>query len=169
MFDSLAEVSPKLFTMPGYCLANTLSENGHVARGVCITENGKLKHIREIKKIMRIDGVASYEESDGSWKEIDENVPVSMNFFGFTPDIFNTIERGFSDFLRNPETDLLKEEYYIPNAVELGITSGEFEVKVIETPAKWMGVTYASDKAPFVKFLNAKIAAGEYPENLWGV
>jgi len=169
MYDSLYEVNSKLYTMPGYCLANTLSENGHVARGVCITENGMLKHIREIKKIMRIDGVTKYEEADGTWTEIDENVPVSMNFFGFTPDIFDTIERGFSDFLRNPATDLIKEEYYIPNAVELGVTSGEFEVKVIETGAKWMGVTYASDKAPFVEFLNAKIAAGEYPENLWGV
>ena len=169
MYDSLAEVNSGLFTMPGYNLANTLSANGHVARGVCLTENGRLKHIREIKKIMRIDGTVKYEEDNGEWVEIDENVPVSMNFFGFTPDIFETIERGFTEFLRDRKNDLTKDEYYIPNAVELGVTTGEFEVKVIDTPEKWMGVTYASDKAGFVEFLNAKIAAGEYPENLWNV
>ena len=169
MYDSLSYVNDKLYTMPGYVLANTLSDNGHVARGVCLTENGYLKHIREIKKIMRIDGVVKYEEDNGEWIEIDEHAPVSMNFWGFTPAIFDTIERAFSSFLRDPKTDTLKDEFYIPGTVDVGITAGEFNVKVIDTNAKWLGVTYASDKAPFVEFLNKKIAAGEYPENLWGV
>jgi hypothetical protein len=154
--------------MPGYTLANTLSENCHVARGVCVTENGMIKTIREIKQIMRIDGIVKYED-DGEWKEIDENSPVSMNFWGFTPDVFQYLEGGFADFLKNPETNLLKDEYYIPSVIDTGVCAGDFKCKVIETPAKWMGVTYRSDKPAFLEFLNAKIASGEYPENLWGV
>ena len=168
MFKCLNEVNSGLFAMPGYTLANTLSENGHVARGVCVTENGMIKNIREIKKIMRIDGVAKYETDNGEWEVIDENSPVSMNFWGFTPDIFQYVETGFANFLRNPETDLLKDEYYIPNVIDQGVKNGDFDCKVIHTPAKWMGVTYRTDKPEFEKFLNAKIDAGEYPENLWG-
>ncbi len=168
MYESLSEVNDTMFSMPGYILANTLSENGHVARGVAVTENGCIKQIREIKKIMRIDGKTEYEEN-GVWKPIDENSPVSMNFWGFTPAIFAHIEKGFSGFLRNPDTDILKDEYYIPNVVDEGVRAGAFDCKVIHTGAKWMGVTYRSDKPTFVEFLNAKIDAGEYPENLWGV
>ncbi len=168
MYESLSEVNDTMFSMPGYILANTLSENGHVARGVAVTENGCIKQIREIKKIMRIDGKTEYEEN-GVWKPIDENSPVSMNFWGFTPAIFAHIEKGFSGFLRNPDTDILKDEYYIPNVVDEGVRAGAFDCKVIHTGAKWMGVTYRSDKPAFVEFLNAKIDAGEYPENLWGV
>jgi len=168
MYKCLSEVNDKSFAMPGYVLANTLSENGHVARGVCITENGCIKRIREIKKIMRIDGVVKFEEN-GEWKEIDEESPVSMNFWAFTPEIFKYVENGFADFLRNPDVDLLKEEYYIPNVVDEGISAGEFECKVIHTDAIWKGVTYRTDKPDFLDFLNAKIDAGEYPENLWNV
>lgn len=167
MHDSLSLVNEKLFTMPGYMLANTLSENGHVARGVCITENGLIRRIREIKKIMRIDGNTKYEDN-GEWKDIDESSPVSMNFWGFTPDIFPYVEKGFAAFLRDPGTDLLKDEYYIPNVIDEGVTAGDFDVKVIATDARWMGVTYRTDKPAFLDFLHGKIAAGEYPENLWG-
>lgn len=168
MYKSLADVDANTYSMPGYTLANTLSENGHVARGVCVTENGMIKTIREIKQIMRIDGIVKYED-DGEWKEIDENSSVSMNFWGFTPDVFQYLEGGFADFLKNPETNLLKDEYYIPSVIDTGVRAGDFKCKVIETPAKWMGVTYRSDKPAFLEFLNAKIASGEYPENLWGV
>ena len=168
MYKGLSEVDAEHCIMPGYTLANTLSENGHVARGVCITENGYVQSIKEIKKIMRIDGKTRYEEND-EWKDIDENAPVSMNFWGFTPDIFPLIEEGFADFLHNPDTNLLKDEYYIPNVVDLGIRKGVLNCKVLETNAKWMGVTYQSDKPEFQKFLNVKIDAGEYPENLWGI
>ena len=167
MYKTLESVNDKSFAMPGYVLANTLSENGHVARGVCKTENGAIQHIREIKKIMRVDGVTKYEQ-DGAWIEIDENSPVSMNFWAFTPEIFEAVEKGFKEFLKDPDTDLLTQEYYIPNVIEDGIVSGDFECRVIHTDAKWMGVTYKSDKPAFVEFLNSKIAAGEYPEQLWG-
>ncbi len=167
MYKSLENVNSKSFCMPGYVLANTLSDNGHVARGVCMTENGCITHIRELKQIMRIDGIVKYEEN-GEWKEIDENAPVSMNFWGFTPDVFDYLEEGFAEFLRDPDTDLLKDEYYIPNIIECGITSNTFECRVIHTDAVWKGVTYRTDKPDFLAFLNAKIDAGEYPENLWG-
>ena len=166
MYKSLFEVDANTFSMPGYTLSNTLSENGHVARGVCITENGMIKHIREIKQIMRIDGIVKYE-NNGEWKEIDENSPVSMNFWGFTPDIFDYLETAFVDFLRDSDTDLLKDEFYIPSVVDIGVSAGTFNCKVIDTPAKWMGVTYRSDKPAFEEFLKAKIAAGDYPEKLW--
>lgn len=167
MYKALSEVDSKTYAMPGYTLSNTLSENGHVARGVCATENGYITKIDEIKKIMRIDGVVKYEV-DGEWKEIDENSPVSMNFWGFTPDIFDYVEEGFANFLRNPETNLITDEYYIPNVIHEGVSAGDFKCKVIETPAKWMGVTYRTDKPDFLKFLDSKIACGDYPENLWG-
>ncbi len=167
MYKCLSEVDSQNFVMPGYTLAKTLSENGHVARGVCITENGCIKKIREIKQIMRIDGVVKYEEN-GEWLPIDENLPVSMNFWGFTPDIFKYVEEGFANFIKDPETDLIKGEYYIPNVIDEGVSSGEFSCKVVETPAIWKGVTYRTDKPDFVKFLDEKIAKGDYPENLWG-
>lgn len=166
MFNTLNDVDATTFAMPGYTLSKTLSENGHVARGVCVTENGIIKQIREIKQIMRIDGVVKYEDN-GEWLPIDENVPVSMNFWGFTPDVFKFVETGFANFLKNPDTDLIKGEYYIPNVIDEGVQTGEFACKVVETPAVWKGVTYRSDKPDFLEFLNAKIAAGEYPENLW--
>lgn len=166
MFAYLAKVDSKRFAMPGYVLKNTLSDNGHVARGVCKIKDGSIEHIREIKKIMRIDGITKYEEAN-EWVDIDENSLVSMNFWAFTPDVFRHTENGFAEFLKNPETDLLKDEYYIPSVIEAGITNGDFECNVIHTDAKWMGVTYYSDKAEFESFLKQKISEGEYPENLW--
>ncbi len=168
MYKSLENVDAKTFSMPGYTLVNTLSDNGHVARGVCVTENNMIKKIREIKQIMRIDGIVKYEEN-GQWIEIDENSPVSMNFWGFTPDIFNYIDEAFLEFLRNPEVDILKDEFYIPAVIDKGIGDSVFNCKVINTNAKWMGVTYRDDKPAFEEFLNKKIAAGEYPSNLWNV
>ncbi len=167
MFESLSSVDSENFTMPGYVLANTLSENGHVARGICEAENGFIKHIREVKKIMRVDGNTKFEEN-GEWKEIDENVSVSMNFWGFTPDVFKYVEEGFIEFLTNPKTDLLADEYYIPNVIENGVSKGRFSCRIIETDAKWMGVTYRSDKPSFEEYLNRKIEEGIYPKNLWG-
>ncbi|MBR5278436.1 MAG: nucleotidyltransferase [Clostridia bacterium] len=168
MYDSLADVSGSMYSMPGYTLSNTLSENGHVARGVCSAENGNIKNIREIKQIMRIDGVVKYE-NNGNWVEIDENSPVSMNFWGFTPDIFEYIENAFVDFLRDPDTDLIKDEFYIPCVIDIGVRKNAFECKIINTPSKWMGVTYKDDKPAFVEFLKSKIECGDYPEKLWNI
>ena len=166
MYKHLENVDAKTFAMPGYTLSNTLSENGHVARGVCVTEDNMIKEIRELKKIMRIDGVVKYEEN-GEWHVIDENSPVSMNFWGFTPDVFEYLEEGFIEFLRSDDTDLINDEYYIPNIIDLGVKNNTFKCRVTDTPAKWMGVTYRSDKPDFEKFLRSKIESGDYPENLW--
>lgn len=166
MYDALESVDSTSFVMPGYVLENTLSENGHVARGVCVTENGYIKSIREIKKIMRVDGTVK-GEINGEWTEIDPKAPVSMNFWGFTPDIFRYTEKGFAGFLNDPSTDLIKEEYYIPDVIDEGISSGAFRCRVIHTSEKWLGVTYREDKPEFEKFIRAKIADGEYPEKLW--
>ena len=166
MFESLKYVNSERFTMPGYVLKNTLSENGHVARGICENENGFIKHIREIKKIMRVDGVTKYEHND-AWHDIDENAQVSMNFWGFTPDIFKYTEECFVRFLNDPNTDLMSDEFYIPSVIEYGVSNNKFACQIIETNAKWMGVTYRSDKPSFQEYLNAMINDGQYPENLW--
>ncbi len=168
MARSLENVDSKTFSMPGYILENTLSENGHVTRGVCTTENGMLTGIKETKKIMRVDGEVK-SETDGEWKSLDAQSPVSMNFWGFTPDVFDYVEDGFANFLRNPDSDLLTGEYCIPDFIGEGIADGQFACKVIDTPAKWMGVTYRTDKPDFLAFLNSKIALGDYPDNLWDI
>jgi hypothetical protein len=166
MFKSLSEVNSENFTMPGFVLKNTLSENGHVARGICKSENGYIKHIREIKKIMKVDAETKYEEN-GEWRAIDENSLVSMNFWGFTPDIFCYVEECFVDFLSDQKTDILTDEFYIPTVIEYGITNGKFDCRILKTNAKWMGVTYRSDKPAFQEYLNGMINDGLYPENLW--
>ncbi len=166
MYKALSDVNATSYVMPGYILSSTLSDNGHVARGVCATENGYLKEIRELTKIMRINGDVKYEEN-GEWYSLDSASPVSMNFWGFTPDIFEFVEKKFVQFLSDPKSDLIKGEFYIPSVVDLGVQEGAFKCKVVETPAKWMGVTYKTDKPDFTAELNAKINAGIYPENLW--
>jgi NDP-sugar pyrophosphorylase family protein len=166
MFNSLSQVNSENFTMPGFVLKNTLSENGHVARGICKSENGYIKHIREIKKIMKVDAETKYEEN-GEWRAIDENSLVSMNFWGFTPDIFRYVEECFVDFLSDQKTDILTDEFYIPTVIEYGITNGKFDCQILKTNAKWMGVTYRSDKPAFQEYLNGMINEGLYPENLW--
>jgi hypothetical protein len=166
MYDSLSQVDSTTFTMPGYVLKNTLSENGHVARGICIGENGKIKHIREIKKIMRVDGETKYEDNE-NWVSIDENSLVSMNFWGFTPDVFEYVEECFAEFLNDPNTNIITDEFYIPTVIEYGITHNKFDCRIIKTDAKWMGVTYRSDKPAFQEYLNGMIDNGLYPENLW--
>ncbi|MBR5285667.1 MAG: nucleotidyltransferase [Clostridia bacterium] len=166
MYNSLKQVNSENFTMPGFILKNTLSENGHVARGICESENGYIKHIREIKKIMRVDGESKYEDN-GEWKALDENSLVSMNFWGFTPDVFQYVEECFVDFLSDPKTDILTDEFYIPTVIEYGITNGKFACNILKTNAKWMGVTYRSDKPAFQEYLNGMVNEGLYPENLW--
>ena len=166
MYNSLLHVNSESFCMPGYVLKNTLSENGHVARGICESVDGRIRHIREVKKIMRMDGIVKYEEN-GVWKEVDENSLVSMNFWGFTPDVFRYVDECFVDFLNDPETNVLTDEFYIPTVIEYGISKGKFSCRIIKTDAKWMGVTYRSDKPAFQEYLNGMIEKGFYPENLW--
>jgi len=156
------------YCMPGYVLRNTLSAHGHVARGICKADkNGYLEHIVERKKIMRIDGVAKYADKYDNWHEIDEDSIASMNFWGFTPTVFKLLEEGFCRFLSDPETDLMNDEYLLAPAVGEMITGKKASVRIINTSAKWIGVTYQADKPLVANYIRELIESGEYPRNLW--
>ncbi|MGL4332747.1 MAG: nucleotidyltransferase, partial [Bacteroidales bacterium] len=151
----------------GYRVGNTLSESGAVARGVSATdEEGYLTTVVERTHIERIDGKVQYKDETGTFVTISDNTPVSMNMWGFTPDYFDYSEKDFIEFLTN-NTDNLKGEYFIPLMVNKLIQDKTVKLKVLDTPSKWFGVTYADDREAVVAKINALIAAGEYPEKLW--
>lgn len=155
------------YCMVGFRVGNTLSESGTVARGVCSTnEAGNLTTVVERTEIMRIDGKVSYKDEQGAWVVVDENTPVSMNMWGFTPDYFAHSESYFIDFLK-ANSENLKAEYFIPLMVNKLITEGTSTVRVLDTDSKWFGVTYAADRQGVVDKINALIAAGEYPAKLF--
>lgn len=155
-------------SMVGYELCNTLSENGHVARGVCAVENGQLVDITERTKIIKKGESAFYTEDEKEWTELDYNSTVSMNMWGFMPTIFNKIEEGFVEFLTNEvKNNPLKSEYYIPSVVSSLLKLGEGTVTVMSSKDKWYGVTYQEDKHIVRKAIEQLINKGVYSKNLW--
>jgi dTDP-glucose pyrophosphorylase len=155
------------YCMVGYRVGNTLSEGGTVARGVCEVDKDKyLIGVTERTKIMRVNGNVSYKDEDDNWVAIDDNTPVSMNMWGFTPDYFDYSESDFVDFLKN-NINNPKTEFYIPTVVNKLVENKTASVKVLDTTSKWFGVTYATDKEGVVKNISNLIKAGEYPTKLW--
>ena len=153
--------------MVGYRVGNTLSESGSVARGVCETNaEGYLTSVVERTAIERVDGKVSFTDENGKVVSIDDNTPVSMNMWGFTPDYFDYSEAFFSGFLKENMSNL-KSEYFIPLAVNRLINEKTARVKVLDTTSKWFGVTYAADRQGVVDKINALIASGEYSEKLF--
>ena len=153
--------------MCGFILKNTLSENGHVARGVCrVGKDGCLEQVTERTKIQRNNGKTQFYEEQTGWTDVDENSVVSMNMWAFTPEIFDLIETYFPAFLdqmKNP----LKDEYFLPYVVEILIREKIADFKVLQTTSKWYGVTYHDDKAGVQAFIDDAIARGVYPRALW--
>lgn len=146
------------YAMVGFRLANTLTENGYVSRGVCDIENGKLKSVTERTKIMD----CKYTEDDGAtWTALPEDTVVSMNLWGFRPDVFDYIETGFKKFL-DEKINVPKSEYYLPAVVSERIEKGEKSVKVLIAEDKWYGVTYKEDKQVVVDAIGKMIANGCY-------
>ncbi|MCH5183282.1 MAG: nucleotidyltransferase [Oscillospiraceae bacterium] len=154
------------FCMPGYIVNHTLSENGSVSRGICQTENGLLTGIVERKQILPEGENAKYEEN-GKWISIEGNTPVSMNFWGFTPKIFDFAERRLRAFLTDPASDLIKEESYLTELAEDVVRAPGYSIRVVKTDCVWKGVTYQEDRPAFRAYLEACIRAGEYPSRLW--
>lgn len=154
------------FCMPGYTVRNTLSENGSVSRGVCRTEGGLLKAIVERKQILPDGENAKYEQG-GNWYPLDGNAPVSMNFWGFTPEIFWFAERRLRKFLTDPESDLCKGESYLTEVAEDVIATPGHTIRVVGTDCVWKGVTYREDRPAFRAYLESLVRAGEYPADLW--
>lgn len=155
------------FSMVGFKIENTLTENGHVARGVCRIEDGFMTDIVERTKIMYRDGKIMFTEDEENWEEIPEGTPVSMNLWGFTEEILTEIENRFGTFLEKNKDNMLKCEYYIPLVVDELVKEGKAQIKALSTPEKWYGVTYKEDKQSVMKALKEKGEKGVYPIPLW--
>ena len=155
------------YAVIGYKIANTMSENGAVKRGVCEVENDYLKKLIE-SSVERVDGKIIATPLNGSNSfEIKEDSPVSMNMFCFTKDIFKYLEDNLVKFFEENKKDLSKCEYLIPDSVYNSIKEGIAKVKVIPTTAKWQGITYKDDKEKLVNEINKLIKENVYPQNLW--
>ena len=150
------------YCMVGFRLANTLTENGSVSRGVCEIDNQNcLTKVTERTKI--ID--CKYTEDNGkSWTSLSPDTVVSMNLWGFMPDIFEFIEKGFKEFLKT-NINLPKSEYYLPTVVSSLIDNGQKNVEVLVAEDKWYGITYKEDKQKVVNAIGDMIDAGIY-ENM---
>ena len=168
--SELPEGSKNRYAMVGFRIGNTLSENGSVARGICGKDaEGNLTDVVERTEIMRVNDVISYKDENGEWQPVGgENVPVSMNMWGFTPDYFAYSEAYFKEFLSNPKNmENLKAEFFIPLMVDKLINEGTATVKVLDTTSKWFGVTYAADRDAVVAKIQSLIDAGVYPAKLF--
>ena len=159
-------ISDKEFGLIGYRACNTITENGSVKRGVCEIENGVLTGINE-SSIEKVDEhIHCKSLVDGKEYDVELNRLVSMNMLLFTPKIFDYLENDFVSFLNNIK-DKEKDEFLIPEVVDLHIKSGDITVKVIETDSVWYGVTYKEDKDSVKNAINKLINNGEYSKNLW--
>lgn len=167
--SDLPEGSKNKYAMVGFRCCNTLSENGSVARGVCVyDDNHHLTDVVERTEIMRVNGPICYKDEKGEWIPLEENVPVSMNMWGFTPDYFEYSQEYFKEFLSAPKNmENLKAEFFIPLMVNKLINEGTATVEVLDTTSKWFGVTYAADREDTVNRIKALVEAGEYPEKLF--
>lgn len=141
----------------GFRLSNTLTENGTVSRGVCETKDGYLESITERTKIMD----CKYTEDGENWIPLSPDTVVSMNMWGFTPDVFEYITKYLKVFL-DEKINVPKSEYYLPLAVSCIINEGEKKVRVLVAEDKWYGVTYKEDKDSVVKAITQKVLNGEY-------
>ncbi len=155
------------YCMVGYLLGNTVTDNGSVARGVCQTDgNGCLTQIIERTRIEKYAGGIHFTEDGENWTDVPANTVVSMNMWGYTPSFLKELEERFPKFLdnlQNPE----KSEFFLPLAVEALLAEKKATVKVLESPDRWFGVTYAADKPQVVAALREKTQQGLYPDGLW--
>ena len=160
---------PYGYCMVGYELSKTVTENGSVARGICSTdENGMLTQVVERTKIVQFEDGIRYEDGE-NWVDVADNTIVSMNMWGFMPSFLDEITQRFHTFL---ETTLvenpLKGEYFLPLPVSQLIEEGKATVKVLTSPDRWYGVTYAADKPVVMDALHGMQEADLYPDGLWG-
>lgn len=161
------QVNATTYCIIGYELKNTLSDNGSVSRGVCeVDADNNLTDINERTSIFRdANGKITYEDNTGK-HEVSEDSLVSMNYLCFDPSFIDVCEEQFGEFLDKHGNEP-KSEFYIPTATKHFIQSGKGVVKVIPTSAKWFGVTYKEDAPGVQESINALVASGEYPSNLW--
>ena len=166
--EYLKSAKPGQYCMAGFRLDNTVSEHGSVSRGICTVDgNGMLTDVVERTKIETTENGIEYIENEERFP-LNPYVPVSMNFWGFTPDFNDVLAKGFKEFVMNIENAQrpLKDEYYLPKAVKEAMTEGA-TVKVLKTSAKWFGVTYREDREQVVSSIKELTDKGEYKKNLW--
>jgi len=155
------------YAMVGYQLKNTLSEHGSVSRGICETDNNSfLTKVTERSRITKWENKIYYSGSDSSKVELNQDAIVSMNFWGFTPGIFNHLEAGFNEFIQNNSLNPAAE-YFIPTIVNELINSGKACVQVLKSQAEWFGVTYLEDREIAKKRLHELTFQNLYPQGLW--
>ena len=167
--SELPEGSTGKYAMVGFRVGNTLSDSGTVSRGVCENdENNHLTSVVERTKIQRFDGVVKYLDENDEWVAIPDTTPVSMNFWGFTPDYFAHSEEFFKTFLSDPANmSNLKSEFFIPLMVDKLIKDGVATCEVLDTTSKWFGVTYPEDRPEVVAKLAKLHADGQYPDKMF--
>ena len=161
--SALPENSKNVYSMVGFRVGNTLSESGTVSRGICSTDaKGLLTSVVERTKIQRLDGEVKYIGDDGEWTATPDTTPVSMNFWGFTPDYFAYSQEFFKTFLSDPKNmENLKSEFFIPLMVDKLINDKTATVEVLDTASKWFGVTYPEDRQEVVDKIQALFTSVE--------
>jgi dTDP-glucose pyrophosphorylase len=156
------------FCMVGYNLKNTLTDHGHVARGVCtVDQAGYLDEVRERTRIENFNGEVKYTENGETWIDIPGDSLVSMNMWGFTPSVFNELGVRFSHFLDDYRDNLINAEYFLPDVINQLLEEKRAMVKVLQTQEQWFGVTYKEDRIRVKNAVQELIQQGVYPENLW--
>ena len=154
------------YSMVGYDLINTLSENGTVSRGISVSDqNGYLTSITETHGIMQHNSKIVCDDSEGNKVEVREGL-ASMNFWGFSPNLFAELHEQFIAFLSSTP-DLTKDEFQIPTVIDKMITDGKITVSVLHSSARWFGVTYKEDRPVVVKKLAEFVESGNYESPLW--
>mgnify|MGYP001650112894 CR=1 FL=1 len=156
------------FCMAGFILGNTLSENGGVTRGICqVDDRELLTSIVETHDITKTADGAGVPDGNGGFAPLDTNSHVSMNMWGFTPEILDYLDQDFAAFLSAQKEGDLKCEYLIPTVVDDMLKKQLADVQVLETRDRWFGVTYAEDKAYVTDSIQALVKGGIYPEKLF--
>ena len=164
MHEKLVSLPAGESVMVAYYLENTVSKNGAVTRGICEVEDGVLKKVKETYKIVLDKNGNIRDEESGA---LDGRLPVSMNMWGFTPDIFSKLSSSFDEFLKDIPDGEIKAEYALPTFIDRAITEHGHIVSVLSTSAVWFGVTYIEDRATVAAALLEKRNSGEYPEKLF--
>lgn len=171
IYDHLSAASqPSDYCMVGFSLCKTVTDNGSVARGVCLSnEDGYLTEITERTRIEKYEGGIHFTEDGESWVDLAPETIVSMNLWGFMPSFLTEIQARFPVFLKEAmASNPLKREYFLPFPVSQLIHEGKASVKVLTSPDRWFGVTYAADKPVVVAALKQMTDEGKYPDGLWG-
>ena len=166
--NSHADGDRYAWSMVGFLLGNTVSANGSVSRGVCVTdEHSNLVSVTERTCIEPYDGGIHYTEDGGaSWTDLPADTVVSMNLWGFTPGYVAEAKAGFVAFLKeNLPVNPLKCEYYLPSVVTAALQRGDADVHVLTSPDKWHGITYREDKPELVAALRQMSEDGLYPKD----